>query len=151
MFLCNESCILITARKRSLRRLYFYTCLSVHRVVVSQHALQMVSQHALQMVSQHALQVSGGVYPSMPCLEWSGRGGFQAHTQGGSSGVWPGGVSRPTPRGRSPGPHLAGCVSQHALRQTLPADGYCCERYASYWNAFLFETTFVKIYSRNPK
>ena len=26
--------------------------------------------------------------------------GIQAHTQGGSSGIWPGGVSRPTPRGK---------------------------------------------------
>ena len=59
--------------------------------------------------------------------------------------------------GRSPGPHpggrlrgLAGVglqahnpggVSQHALRQTTPppADGYCCGRYASYWNAFLLK------------
>ena len=46
------------------------------------------------MVSQHALQVSGGCIPA--CLA-----GFQAHTQGGSSGVWPGG---------SPGPHPEGCI-----------------------------------------
>ena len=47
-------------------------------------------------------------------------------------------VSRPTPRGGGcPGP---GGVSQHALRQTPPsAEGYCCGRYALYWNAFLFE------------
>ena len=33
----------------------------------------------------------------------------------------------------SPG---GGLVSQHALRQTPPGrDGYCCGRYASYWNA----------------
>ena len=58
-------------------------------------------------------------------VEGSGRGGLQAHTQGGGWGSgW-----------RSLGP--GGCVSQHALRQTLsPADGYCCGRYASYWNAF---------------
>ena len=45
----------------------------------------------------------------------------------------------------SPGPHPGGvCVSQHALRQTpLPlAGGYCCEQYASYWNAFLFNVCF---------
>ena len=69
-----------------------------------------VSQHALQQVSK------GGWYPSMPCrfqgphpgekLMGLARGGLQAHTQGGSWGVWPGGsrptpggVSRPTPRG----------------------------------------------------
>ena len=33
---------------------------------------------------------------------------------------------------------IRGVVSQHALRQTPLADGYCCGRYASYWNAFLF-------------
>ena len=43
------------------------------------------------------------------------------------SGLW--GVSRPTP---------GGGLSQHALRQTPPAHGYCCGRYAPYWNAFLF-------------
>ena len=40
------------------------------------------------------------------------------------------------PRGsapRVPGP--GGC-----LVETLP-DGYCCGRYASYWNAFLFQLT----------
>ena len=43
-------------------------------------------------------------------LQTHTRGGLQAHTQG---------VSRPTPGGGCPGPHL-GDVSQHALRQTLP-------------------------------
>ena len=40
--------------------------------------------------------------------------------------------------GGCPGPHPGG--SQHALRQTPPppADGYCCKRYSSYWNAFLY-------------
>ena len=49
---------IITARKRSLRRLCFYTCTSVHRGVVS----------------QHALQVSGGVYTQGE-IERSGWGG----------------------------------------------------------------------------
>ena len=70
-------------------------------------------------------------YPSLPCRS-PGRGGFgiptclaglQAHTQEG------GGFQA----------HTRGRVSQHALRQTpSPVDGYCCGRYASYWNAFLF-------------
>ena len=38
--------------------------------------------------------------------------GLQAHTQGESWGVWPGGVSRPTPRG-SPGQHPGGSPGQH--------------------------------------
>ena len=58
---------------------------SVHRGVVSEHALQVLSQHALQ-------QVSGGWYPSMPC-RFPGphpRGKLREITQG---------VSRPTPGG----------------------------------------------------
>ena len=47
------------------------------------------------MVSQHALQVSGlGCIPA--CLAT-----FQAHTQRGAWGVWPGGVSMPTPWGEA--------------------------------------------------
>ena len=103
---------LITTRKRSLRRLCFYTCLSVHRGGV-------VSQHALQVVSQHALQVSGGCIPA--CLA-----GFQAPPKGELEGFGQGG---------SPGPQMGSipaCTDADPL-----ADGYCCERYASYWNALL--------------
>ena len=57
-------------------------------------------------------------------------GDLQAHTQG---------VPRPTPGGSSGPP--AGGVSQHALRP-LTADGYCCGRYAFYWNAFLFTLVY---------
>ena len=67
----------------------------------------------------------------------------------GRLGVWLEGVSRPRPRGSlggCPDPHLGGCtgpdlggVSKQTLRQTPPsADGYCCWRYSSYWNAFSF-------------
>ena len=70
--------------------------------------------------------------------------GVSRPTPGGRlRGLVGGGVSRPTPRGVSRGglqAHTWGCVSQHALRQIPPppADGYCCGRYASYWNAVLF-------------
>ena len=38
------------------------------------------------------------------------------------------------------------CVSQHAVRQTHPTvDGYCCGRYASYWNVFLFLAKILQI------
>ena len=171
----------VTARKRSLRRLCFYICLPFCPCGRG----GMVSQNTLQVVSQHALQVSGGWYPSMPCRSQGGGipaclAGLQAHTQGGSWRVWPGGgltgphpvgklrglawggVSRLTPRGspgphpgESPGLHPGGLhahtcgVSQYALRQTPPphptppADGYCCGRYASYWNALLFLHLFL--------
>ena len=111
------------------------------------------------VVSQHALQVSRG-YPIMPCrspgphpggnlrgLAW----GVSRSTPRwrGSPGPHPGvvlqvpiqgGVSRPTPRGTG--------VSQHALTPPPPADGYCCGRYASYWNAFLFKK-FNGLFTRN--
>ena len=66
-------------------------------------------------------------------------GGCLAPGPGGRLGVWP--VSSPRPGGAGPG----GCLSQHALRETPPppADGYCCGRYASYWNAFLLLGLFV--------
>ena len=68
-------------------------------------------------------------------------------------GVWPGvcpgphgGVSRPTPEGRlgvprpTPGgvqaPAHGGCIPA-CTEADNPADGYCCGRYASYWNAYL--------------
>ena len=110
-------------------------CHSVHRGVLSQHALQVVSQHALQQVS------GGGLwYPSMPC-RFPGphpRGKLRGIRPGGSPGPHPrgksrgsglGGVSRPTPKGEvegdlagvSPDPHLGGvsrptpggCVQAH--------------------------------------
>ena len=65
-------------------------------------------------------------------------GGLQAHTQG---------VSRPTPGGVQA--HTQGGVQAQAQAKRgiqacteadtqPPADGCCCGRYASYWNAFLF-------------
>ena len=125
---------LVTALKRSLRRLYFYTCLSVQGGGVSIPA-------SLAGGIPACLAGLRGCIPA--CLA-----GFQAHIQGGSlrglawgGGVlqahtlWvsrstPGeGVSRPTPRGVYPSMHWG---------RLPPADSYCCGQYASYWNAFLF-------------
>ena len=93
----------------------------------------------------------GEWYPSMPCrspglnpggklrgLAWGGlQGGLQANTQGGLQAHtrW---VSWPTP-GVVSRPTLGGCwyLSMHRGRHPPPTDGYCCGRYASYWNAFL--------------
>ena len=90
---------------------FTHVCDSVHRGMVSQHALQVVFLHALQQVSrgaisQHALQVSRPTPRGKlrGLARWGlgpTPGGLQAHR----------GVSRPTPRG---------CVSQHALRQIPP-------------------------------
>ena len=110
-----------------------------------------------------ALGQGGRWYPSMPCrfpgphprgkfrglaggvsrstskgeVQGSGWGGLQVHT-------W-GRVSRPTPGG-SPGPHpgglqahtQGGCIP--ACTEADPPNGYCCGRYASYWNAFLYRS-----------
>ena len=132
--------------------------------VLSQHALQVVSQHALQQVSrrgvvfQHALQVSRPT----PKGEIEGdlaRGVSRPTIKGEVEGHLARGVSRPTPKGEVEG-DLAwgglkahtwgvwswgcllhgGCLLQGGTPRggvETPHDGYCCERYASYWNAFL--------------
>ena len=113
---------------------YVFTCVcdSVHRGVVSQHALQVISQYALQQVStgvsQHALQVSRP----------TPRGKLRDLARG---------VFRPTPKGElrglawgSPGPHPGVCIP--ACTEADPPDGYCCRQYASYWKAFLFLNLF---------
>ena len=141
---------IFTTRKRSLRRLCFYTCLSVHRGVVSQHALQ---------VSRPTPRGE---------VEGSGLGeGLQAHTQGGSWGVWPGASPGPHPGGKLRGlawgvsrPTSAGGLQAHTWEAGLyrsmhwdrhspsAADSYCCGQYASYWNAFLFESEFPFTFSQ---
>ena len=105
----------------------FYVCLSVH---------------------------SGGWYPSIPCrwypsMSCRSPGGVSQHTLE---------VSRPTPKGElersgqkrvggrpqahtgegSPDPHPGGGCIPACTETDPPADGYCCERYTSYWNAFFF-------------
>ena len=71
-----------------------------------------LSQHALQVVSQHVLQQ--GV-PAPRGGEWSGGVCSQ--------GVCLGGLL---------------CGGDGLLLMETSPDGYCCGRYASYWNAFLF-------------
>ena len=64
----------------------------------------------------------GRGYPSMHCRFLStGRAGE--------------GVSRPAPMGEVEGSGLRGSPGPHP-------DGYCCGRYASYWNAFLLNLIF---------
>ena len=88
-------------------------------------------------------------------LLWGGclvLGGLQAHTQRGNwgrSGPGPhprgklrGIRSRPTAKGEIEGDK----VQAHSQggnwggSGSAPPNGYCCRRYASYWNAFLFTT-----------
>ena len=84
-------CIVFTTRKRSLRRLCFYTCLSVHRGWYP----SMPCRSPGGMLSQHTLQVfKGGSLGPHPGEQLRGLAGWR-----GSSGPLPGG---------SPGPHLVG-------------------------------------------
>ena len=98
--------IFIKARKHSLRRLCFYTCLSV-------------------------ILFTGGCF--LPRLGASSQG--DASSQGGASsrGVLPPGGVLPHRGASSQG----GCFLRGGPVET-PRDGYCCGRYASYWNAFLW-------------
>ena len=109
---------IFTARKRSLRRVSFYTCLSVHR--------------------------GWEWYPSMPCrspdphpgrkLRGLACGGLQAHTQGEVEGSSLGGLQAHM-GGGVPGTQPGGLPA--CTEVDLPAVSYCCRWYASYWNAFL--------------
>ena len=82
MFLCCNYVDWFLPSATKLRRLCFYRCVSVHRGVLSQYALQVVSQYALQQVSKgdsipvcitggipvcFAAGLQGGCYPSMHC------------------------------------------------------------------------------------
>ena len=134
----------ITARKRSLQMLCFYTCLSVilftrgggasipaciavfcpQGGVVSPHALQVSRSTSRGQVEGSGLV--GGVSRLTPRgqVEGSGLGGgsLQAHTRGVSRPT-PGGFSRPTPGGGVSRPTPRGWgewISQHALRQASP-------------------------------
>ena len=77
----------------------------------------MLSQHALQVVSQHALW--GGAIP--------------AYIAGGIPACLAGGGSVPLGRGSA-----LGGVPAPGGPGVDPPDGYCCGRYAFYWNACLF-------------
>ena len=95
---------------------------------------KVILQHFQKRVSRILFTVGGG------------GGGVCRPTPGGGWGVWLG----------SPGSHpggrlwgLAGGISRprggvcipactEADTPLFPADGYCCWRYASYWNTFLY-------------
>ena len=121
----NSWILFITVRKRSLRTVCFHRCLSVHRGVSAKRGVQ-AQAHAR---GRGGLPREGCPSPGLGVgVQAQARGGVQAQAQGCVQA-------------------LGECVSQHAVRQTLPpppaADGYCCGRYTSYWNAFLFHKVSV--------
>ena len=126
-----------SATKLGQSYVFTHVCDSVHRGVVSQHALQVVSQHALQQVSGRggihtclAAGLQGGWVVSQHALQDSRptpRGEVQGSDQ-------PGGLQAHT-QGVSPGPHPRGYPNMHRGRP--PPMATAAGQYASYWNAFL--------------
>ena len=154
LYLVSSSTI-FTARKRSLRRLCFYTCLSFcpQGGACSGGCLVRGVSALGGVCSGGCLLWGGGLLQGVP-----GPGEWGACSGGGRAGVPDLGVSARgvsvlvgvcSRRGVcSRGCLLQGVVSQHALRQTplgpgTPRSSACGEirstsgRYASYWNAIL--------------
>ena len=150
---------IITARKRSLRRLCFYRCVchSVHMggggaipacITGGIPACLAAGLWGEGVVSEHALQVSRPTPKGKFRGIWLG-GSPGPHPRGKLRGIW----SRPTAKGEIEGdlvqahsqggslggsgwgvPAPRGCLGGGAYFR----DSYCCGQYASYWNAFLY-------------
>ena len=124
---------IFTARKRSLRRLCFYRCLSVHRGGFSiRGGSPSQGGFSIQGGSPSGGSPSGGVLHP---------GGFSIRGGSPSEGVLhPGGFSI---WGGSPS-------GGFSIWGASPSGGWLsirsmCGRYASYWNAFLFNNHFIII------
>ena len=121
---------IFTARKRSLRRLYFYTCLSV--ILFTEGGGCLVGGvpgpgGLLRRVPDWGVPAPGGLL--LGVCSWGG--GWCLLGGGGvcSRRKWVGGA------------YSGGCLVE--TPPPPPRDGYCCWRYASYWNAFLFLKVLV--------
>ena len=115
----GDNLLLPSATK--LRRLCFYTCVSVHRGGLPQCML-------------------GYHHPSPPPPE-AGTSPEQTPPRS----RHPREQTPPLPGSRPPRA-VSPPGSKHPPRSRQPplADGYCCGRYASYWNAFLFGKMFAE-------
>ena len=121
---------LITARKRSLRRLCFHRCVSVHRGVCLSACWDTTP---LAKETSQGAPCQGDLllrrppcqgYPPGPHPRGKLRGDqIQAHTQGGN---WRDQIQA----------HIQGGNSGVSGPAPTPND-YCCRWYTSYWNAFL--------------
>ena len=118
-------CVL-TARKRSLRRLCFYTCLSVILFTGGRGGIP-ACLVGLQVHTQRGVEGSGwGVSRSTPGgkLRNLTRGSLQAQTQGGGWGVWPLGRGlQAKTQGEVEGSGQGVYPSMHWGRPPSPADG----------------------------
>ena len=131
---------IFTACKRSLRRLCFCTCLSFYPRGGCLDLDPGGGWGSGWGVSRPHNQGRLGV--------WLRVGSAQAHIRGSFPGPHPGspgpywGVERVSRPGQAGGSVQAlgevGCFPTCSEADPPPpADGYCCGRYASYWNAFL--------------
>ena len=126
-------CILVTAHKRSLGQGCIFTgvCLSVNRG---------------GLPGRPPCKGDPPPLPGRPRCQGDPptRETPQAHTQGGN---WAESDPGPHPRGKLRGDqiqaHTQGGNSGGSGPDHPPHDDYCCGRYASYWNAFLFLNNFT--------
>ena len=139
-------------RKLKLVAAVFYVALYANQGIIITARKRSLGQGNIFAPVCHSVQ-GGGWYPSMhcrsyhsmPCSSLLGGGevggipaclaGFQAYTQGWCLGGSGQGV-----------PALEGAAQGDACSGGgvwTPRDGYCCGRYASYWNAFLFYLNFI--------
>ena len=118
------------------------------RVCDSVHRGWYPSMHCRWYPSMPCSRSRGGWYPSMPCRIPG------LHPRGKLRGLARG-ISRPTPGGVSPGPQKGGGLLREQWGSapggacsggvwSPPCDSYCCGRYASYWNAFLYKLCEIR-------
>ena len=174
--------IVITAHKRSLRRLCFYRCVSVHGppwCYPSMHCRWYPSMPCSRGVSSRGVSGSrgvpgrgsppgqspwgvlllGGVDFCCGLLVWwpSVEGGLLLWTS--VMDFWFGTFCWRGPCGmvfcRGPEGHTRRPPHQKATTEgclvETPPDGYCCGRYASYWNGFLLCMKWNENVSQCPK
>ena len=159
----NPNLGIFTARKRSLRRLCFYRCLSVHRGGLTQCMLgdspgRPPAKETPQQGDTPARErPPSRERPPPPGPHPGGKlRGIRSRPT--AKGKLRGIRSRPTPKGEiegdqiqahtqggnsggsDPGPHPRGKFRGIRTRPLL--SNYCCRRYASYWNAFLCDLCF---------
>ena len=128
---------IFTGRKRIFRRICFYRC--------GGDGIPACIAGGISACLAAGLE--GGGYPSMPC-----------RFPGKFRGIWPGGGGGPGPhpRGKLRGIWLeqgcllwgGGCLLRGGGCGDPLCDGYCCGRYASYWNAFLFFVDNPRVYRK---
>ena len=133
---------LFTARKRSLRRLCFHRCLSVHRGVSV--SVQGGLHHGVE-ISLQGVSIQGRLWPGVSLSRGSLSGGFLSgrSLSGGSlsrEGLCPGGsLSRGfCPGGLCLGGLCPGGICPGRSLSWRPPHTVMSRRNASYWNAFLF-------------